>query len=750
MTTGTATKLAISGMRKVSDAGQIETVLATLPGVYAVRVNLSTHVALVRHEGSVNVSQLIHAIEEAGYRARRAVPGEGSANYASSPWGALRPEGRTPETEMQRYRALAIMGGLLVLLHLGAELWLKGRRDHWAFAHFILATVGQAIIGWQFYVGAWRELMRRRIGPHFLVAAATLTGYFLSASQALFEKPDLHCLSVTVILTVASAGHWLQLALLLRAGRTLRDLVELAPISARVLRGGKEEEILACDLLAGDLAVVRPGKRFPADGTVVEGRSAADESMLTGEALPMPKNPGSQVLGGTINGHGRLVLRVDRVAAETALARMVEMVHDANRSQPKLARSAERVASLLGPGAVLLAIAAFLGSYAGSDGAGRDEGILRAMAVLAAACPWALLIAVPTALSAALGRAARLGILIRSGAVMEACRGLRAVVFDRTGTLTLGSADLTALEVAAGRKETEVLALAAGLAAESSYALDEAICRSALAQGITPIPGEGLSRTRGKGISGRVNGEAALLGSRKFMDEAGVYLGELADAGEEQAAQGHKVMFVAVGGNAAGIFCFEDPLKPGAEHTVDRLQKMGLAVHLMTGDSPAAARTVAAEAGIPSDMIIAEVKPEDRAMKLRAVREKHGPVAMVGDGVADGAALNEANVGIAIGCGTHVDIESADVVLVGQDLRGALRTLRIARRTMRAMRVSIVCSLCFNAVAMPAAALGLLPPVMGLLPAAYGAVAMVLATLLVAANSYQLSLRPGNFPGLHS
>jgi len=750
MTTGSASKLAISGMRNVSDAGQVETVLATLPGVYAVRVNLATRVALVRHESTVSVSQLIHAIEDAGYRARRAVPGEGSAHHASRPWGALRPQGSTPETEMQSYRALAVLGGAIVLLHLGAELWLSGRRDHWAYAHLILGTVAQAIIGWRFYRGAWKELRNRRVGPHFLVSAATLIGYFLSASRALLEQTDLHFLSVSLILALACWGRWMELWLGIRAGRTLRDLVELAPLSARVMRGGKEEEVLACDLLAGDLAVVRSGERFPADGTVVEGRSAADESMLTGEALPMPKNPGSPVLGGTINGHGRLVIRVDRVADEAALARMVEVVHAADVTRPSLDRKAERLAHIIGPGAVLIAIAAFLGSYAGSGGEGRDQGLLRAMAVLAVACPWALILSVPTALHAALGRAARLGILIRSGEVLEACARLGAVIFDRTGTLTLGRPDLASVEASAGRSEEAVLAIAAGMAAHSEYPLDRAICRAARARGTTLLEVTGTSKVPGKGVSGRMGGEPVLLGSRKFMDEGGVYLGELADRAQEHSAAGRKALFLGIGGNAVGLFSFEDPLKPGADHTVDRIRRMGLAVHMMTGDSAAGAKAIGAEAGIPAAGVIAEVKPEDRAMRLRAVREKAGPTAMVGDGIADGTALREADVGMALGCGVHVDMKSADIVLVGQDLRGALRALRIARRAMWVMRANVYWSLCFNAAALPLAALGVLPSALGLLPAALGGAATILAALLVAANSYRLSMRPGSFAGTNS
>jgi Cu+-exporting ATPase len=735
MSTGTASKLAISGIRDLSDAGQVETVLASLPGVYLVKVELSTRVALVRHESSVNVAQLIHAVEDAGYGARRAVPGEDSSAYASSPWGALRPAGLTPEERMIRFRALAVLGGLLVLAHLAADLWLKGRRDHWAFAHFILGTVGQAIIGWQFYAGAWRELVRRHIGPDFLIAAATLTGYFLSAWRALFERPDLHFLSFTVILTVASAGRWIELWLRLRAGRTIKDLVGLAPLSARALRGGREEQVLACDLLPGDLAVVRPGERFPADGTVVEGRSAADESMLTGEALPMPKHPGATVLGGTVNGHGRLVARVDRVASETALARMVAVVEQAGGSLPALDRQARRIAQIIGPAAILVAAAALLSANVGA-GQAAGEGLLRAAAVLAAAGPWALLLSVPTALGAALGRSARLGILMRSGQVLEGCSRLSAVVLDRSGTLTLGRPDLVAVEVAAGHQEDAVLAMAAGMSAGSDHPLDRAVCRAARARQTAMMEVSGAGLVPGKGISGRVGSETVLLGNRQYMDEGGVYLGGLADRAAGELKRGRKVLFLAVGGRALGLFSFEDPLKPGAEHAVERMSRMGLAVHMMTGDSSAGAQAVAAAAGIAADRVIAEVRPEDRPMRIRELREKSGATAMVGDPATDAPALAEADVGVALGCGAEPDPGGVDVAVVGQDLRGVLRALRISRRTMRIMRFNLCWGLLFNALALPLAA-------MGLLPAAYCAVGMVLASLLVAANSYQLSMRPG-------
>jgi len=383
------------------------------------RIDIGIHVAIVRHESTVSVAQLIAAVEEAGFRARRAVAGEGSPDYASSPWGALRPEGRTPDQEMGLERALAVLGLGIVGCQVLAELLFNYKSDK-AYAGFVLGTVAQAIMGGRFYAGAWRALRRRRLGVDFLVALATTIGYAYSAFRVFRPDPgELYFREAAVILTAVTAGRWLELWLRLRSGRTLRDLVDLAPLSARVMRGGREVEVLACDLLPGDLTVSRPGERFAADGTVVEGRSAADESMLTGEALPMSKHPGSPVLGGTINGNGRLVFRVDRVAGQAALARMVQVVREAERTRPALARQAERLGFLVGPGALLLAAASFLGCYAAAEEADMRAALLRAVAVLAAACPWALLLAVPTAMSAALGRAARLGILIRSGPVLE-------------------------------------------------------------------------------------------------------------------------------------------------------------------------------------------------------------------------------------------------------------------------------------------------------------------------------------------
>ncbi len=740
MTSGTATKLALAGLRSVADAGQVGNVISSLPGVFAVRVNLGTRVAIVRHEGTVTVAQLIAAVEEAGYRARRAVPGEGSADYSSSPWGALRPAGRTSAEVMALNRALAVLGLAVIGGQVLAEMsftWLAYK----GFGAFILGSVAQAIIGASFYAGAWRGLMRRRLGVDFLVAAATTVAYVYSVCRVFLPNPgDLYFREAAIILTAVTVGRWLELWLRLRAGRTLRDLVDLAPLSARVMRGGREVDMLACDLLSGDLAVVRPGERFPADGVVVEGRSASDESMLTGEALPMPKNPGSPVLGGTINGNGRLVFRVDRVAGQAALSKMVQMVRVAERTRPAMARRAERLASLVGPGAMLVAAAAFVGTYAASDRAELGSALLRAVAVLAVACPWALVLSVPTAMSAALGRAARLGILIRSGPVLEACTRLGAVAFDRTGTLTMGSPELVSVTAAAGSTEAEVQTLAASLAYGSEHPLDRAISESTRAQGLELRQASEVVAVPGRGLGGRLGAAEFLMGSRIFMDEQGVYLGSLADPSEELVSEGRKVLFLASEGKALGVLAFDDPLKPGASHALDRIQKMGVATWMISGDSASASRAAAVEAGIPVEMVSSEVKPEDRPMQIRAIRERHGPTAMVGDGTADGPALAEADVGMAVGCGAQVDIESADVVLVGEDLRGVLRALRITRRTMRAMRINFVWALCFNAAAVPLAALGLLSP-------AYGAVAMVMASLLVAANSYQLSMRPQSLFG---
>jgi Cu+-exporting ATPase len=465
--------------------------------------------------------------------------------------------------------------------------------------------------------------------------------------------------------------------------------------------------------------------------------------MLTGEALPMPKHPGAQVLGGTVNGHGRLVFRVSRVAADTALARMIQLVRQANETRPALARVAERLNFLLGPGAVLLACGVVIGCSLGFPGADFDAVLRRAAAVLLAACPAALALAVPTALSASLGRAARLGILIRSGGTLEACYRLKAVIFDRTGTLTLGRPEVLAVVPAPGKEEAKVLALAAGASAGSDYSLDLAVLAAARAEGIGPVKLADTGRIPGRGRCGRLEGHEALLGSRRLMDERGVYLGDLASAGDEQEAGGYKVQFFSVEGTAEGMLVFEDPLKPGARHTVERVREMGIATGMMTGDGAAPARAAAAAAGMGDGPVIADVRPEDRPMKIREVRESVGETAMIGDAVADGPALAEADVGIALGCGAHVDVETADVVLVGEDLRGVLRALRIARRTMRTMRRNIAWAITFNAVVLPLAAFGLLPPL-------HAAVVMVLASLLVVTNSHQLSLRPGRLISLGS
>lgn len=727
--------MVIAGLRSQDDARSVQELLSVRDGVRAADVNTANRVALVRHSDAVTVADLIKAVEAAGFHARRAVPGEGSADYASSPWGTLRQGGLTPQGEMVLYRALAVLGGLLITAMVAAHLGL--RSDHRSFMQLVLGTVAQCIIGWRFYLRGWRALLHRQLDQDLFVALATTAVWLISAANALTDPDGARTFFVEtgVMLTVVCVGRWFELGLRLRSGRNMRDLVEMAPLSARALRGGREEDVLSCDLVPGELVVVRPGERFPADGMVVEGRSAADESLLTGEALPVPKHPGSPVLGGTVNGHGHIVFRVGRVAGETALARMVQMVSDAEHTRPAVSRTAGRLAAAVGVVAVIAALASVVVCYAWPVAHHREAAVLRLAAVLACASPWAILLAVPNAVAAALGRAARLGILLRSARAIEQCAGVKAVVLDLGGTVTLGQPELIESRVAPGCSEVEMLELAGGLTAHSPYPLDVAIAAAARAQGVATRDMLDFSRVPGRGVRGRTAEGEILLGSRRFMDEQGVYLGELADYGERQESNGRRVVLLAQTGRAIGLFVFEDPLQPGAQHTAERLQEMGIPVWLISGGTTAMAKATARQAGIPEAHVIAEVPHDERPARIRQLSREAGPLAMVGDPDRDGPALVEADVGMAIGCGAQTSAAGAEILLVGNDLRGALRAVRMSGRTLGNIRLSLAFACLYNVVAIGLAVTGLLRP-------EYAAAGMVLATLLVALNAYRLSLRP--------
>ncbi|HOX04974.1 MAG TPA: heavy metal translocating P-type ATPase [Planctomycetota bacterium] len=763
MTASFATRLVVAAMNTAAEARGVEEALSTVPGVASVRADHLSRLVLVRHDSATTSAALIARLETAGFEARHALPGEGSPAYASSPWGVLRPAGRTPAQEAALYRFLTLAGLAAVAAATLLPL-LVLREDNVRMLGFVVASVAQAILGARIYAGAWRELASRRPGTDVLLALATSLAYLYAVAVAFGEiKPYRQfgpgaSLAVfgtaAAVLTAVTLGRLIETLLMQRTGSAIRALIDLAPPTARVLRGGDERAVLACDLAPGDVAVVAPGERFPADGVVNEGHSAADESVLTGEALPVPKCQGDRVLGGTLNGNGRLVFRVEQACSDTALARVVRHLSEAGRSQPPGARIGARLATVFVLGAVLMAAASFVSGYyhsmesggasAGSSeflGQAVQESLFRSVAILLAACPWALLAAVPGAYAAALARAAREGVVFRSGAKLEACSRLRNAVFLRSGILTLDRPDLARLvkaDGAAGMPEEEILGLASGLAAAAGYPLGRALREAAAARGISGREVAEAFYFPGMGARGRlVGGGELLIGRRAFLAQEGVELGGLSARAAELECAGMTVRFLAADGRALALLAFVDPVRPGAARVMASLAEMGVAGHVLSSESPATVAVLASQTGIPAGNVCAEVRPAELAARLRAIRDRSGAVMAVGRGDKDVDILNAADVGLAIGRGADPAAHPTLVTLIGGDLHGVRRVLCLARDMAGCARANLLLAVLCVVVGLPLAAM-LAPRWVSPIQVA---LVSALAALMVAVNCYRLARR---------
>jgi Cu+-exporting ATPase len=763
MASGYSTRLVVTGMTSAADAQRVEQVLAAVAGEGSARADPASGMVAVRHEEAVTTGELVAALEQAGFRARHALPGEGSPAYASSPWGVLRPAGRTPAQEVALYRLLSIAGLVVIVLiaFLPVQVF---REDNVRMLAFVLASVAQTILGARFYAGAWRELAGRRPGTDFLIALASTAAYLFGVSVAFgqltpYPKFDvLATLTVfgtpVAILTAVTLGRLVETMLMHRAGSALRALIELAPPTARVLRGTEERGVLACDLVAGDLVTVAPGERFPADGTVTEGRSAVDESVLTGEALPVPKDPGDLVLGGTINGNGRLVFRAEQVCSETALAKMVRRLSEAGQAHPTGARTGQRLSRVIVLGATLMAAAAFVSSYfyaveGGARAAATDQALavavqdalFRAVAILLVACPWALLTAVPGAYAAAVARAAREGIIFRSGAVLEASARVRGAVFLRSGILTLGRPDLvrTVKADGAGLSDDEILVLASSLAEAAGYSLSRPLREAAAARALARREVSDGYYFPGLGARGRlVGGEELILGRRAFLAKEGVDVGPLSARAAELECAGLTVRFLAASGRTLALLAFSDPVRPGAAQVTASLAAMGVASYVLSGEAPTTVGVLAGQTGIAPDNVCSDVRPGERFARLKAIRERTGGILAVGNGEKDGDLLRTADVGVAIG-DAEPSANTSLITLIGGDLHGVRRVLCLARDMARTARVNRALAVGGIIVGLPLAAV--------LVPKWVNPVQVVLATvlvaLLVALNSYRLARESG-------
>jgi Cu+-exporting ATPase len=605
----------------------------------------------------------------------------------------------------------------------------------WGIWLFLLATPVQLIGGWSFYTGAWAALQHRTLNMDVLIALGTSVAYLYSVVVVFapnwlpvgIDERGVYFEVSAVVIAFVLLGKYMEEIIKQRSSAAVRRLLDLQPAIATVIRAGQEMTVPAEDVLQGDVVLVRPGETIPADGVATEGQSSVDESLITGESLPVSKRPGSELIGGTLNGRGLLRFTATRVGADTALAQIIRIVEEAQASSAPVQRLADRVTAWFVPVVVGVAVLAFvLWTLSGRF----SHGLLAFIAVLVISCPCALGIATPAALMVGVGKGAELGILIRSGEVLERVEQLTTVVFDKTGTLTRGKPALTQLVPMAGTSREQLLLWAASLEHGSEHPLAAALCEAAAAQNLELLPTSVFQAQVGEGVEAELDGKFLWLGNRAL---AARFVTELDEAVQHPLQQlesaGNTVMLLGHDSNVFGLLAVADTVRPEAREVVQQLQRRRIRVVMLSGDNRSTAEAIAAQVGI--SQVFAEVRPADKAATIRALQQAGQVVAMVGDGVNDAPALATADIGIAIGSGSDVAKEAGDLLLLGNNLGAVVTAIGLSRATMRKIRQNLFWAVVYNSLGVPIAALGWLNPMIA------GA-AMALSSLSVIVNSSML------------
>ncbi len=721
-------ELAIGGMTCASCVRRVERALPRTPGVQAAVVNLATERATVTLDPSApaTLEQLQAAVERAGYTARP----------LTAPAASVAPLDFAEEEAAWRRalrRRLAVLALGVVLTIPVVWLAMFGMdtlyRDYWLLA---LTTPVWAIVGWEFHRGALRATRHGTATMDTLVSLGSTVAFLYSIGATVAGRETFYD-TTAVIITFIYLGKVLEFVAKGRASAAIRRLMGLAPKTARVVRGGVEMDVPVGQVVPGDLVIVRPGERIPVDGTVLEGASAVDESMITGESIPVDKGPGDPVIGGTVNTHGLLTVRAEKVGRETQLAHIIRLVQLAQTAKAPVQQLADRVSAVFVPAILVVAVLTFLGWVL----AGRPPvaGMVAAVAVLVVACPCALGLATPAAIMVASGRGAEQGVLLKGGEGLQRVGDVDVVVLDKTGTITRGAPDVTDV-VPLGPAgdgagpEREFLRLAAAAERGSEHPLAAAIVRFAERQGLDlSAPVTDFAAVPGGGVRAGVDGHQVLVGSARLLAENGIDPAPAQGVVQRLEGEAKTAVLVAVDGRVAGVIAIADTVKPGAAEAVRRLRRMGIQVVMLTGDNRRTAEAIARQVGI--ERVVAEVRPEEKAAVVKRLQEEGHVVAMVGDGINDAPALAQADVGIAMGTGTDVAMETADITLVKGDLEAVARAIELARATMRTVKQNLFWAFAYNLLLIPLAALGKLNPV-------FAAAAMALSSVTVLSNSLRL------------
>ena len=726
--------LAVSRMADDSDARRLERALLVLPGVVEAEISYAAERARIRYlPTEITPAELRRAIEAQGFEALE----------RSSATEDVERDAR--ERELNRQRRRLIVGLLftvpLFLLSMASDFGLLPM----AFAHsaalgwvqFALATPVQFYVGGQYYTGAYKALRNGTANMDVLIAMGTSAAYFYSVAVLLgLAQGHLYFETAAVIVTLIVLGKYLEARARGRTSEAIRKLMRLRPQTAHVVRQGEELEIPVDEVRVGDVFIVRPGEKIPVDGRVLEGASSVDESMLTGESMPVDKAPGADVIGATLNRLGRLKAEAQRVGNDTTLAQIIRLVEEAQATKAPIQRLADRVSAVFVPIVLLVAAATFLGWYllAPTPNPGNtvfSQALIHAVAVLVIACPCAMGLATPTAVMVGTGRGAEMGILFKSGEALETAGRTTAVILDKTGTITRGQPSVTDVVLREAGNESAFLRLVAGAERGSEHPLAEAVVALARERKLQVPEPLSLTAIPGEGVEALVEGRKILIGTTDFLAHRGVSLDGLADKVQALQRQAKTAVVVAIDGRAEGALGIADAVKEGSVEAISQLRSMGLRVIMISGDNQATAGAIGAEVGLAGTEVRGGVLPGGKSAEVAALQSSGERVAMAGDGINDAPALAQADVGMAIGTGADVAVSTAPVTLISGDLRGVPRAIGLSRRTLHTIRQNLFWALFYNIVLIPAAAFGLLTPVLA-------AAAMAFSSVFVVTNSLRL------------